>query len=264
MTPKVLCIGSYNIWHAGRVKEDVGAIGRYLSAQRADLVGLQEVDVGTTRMDGMDTLAVIAKAGGYPYYAFTKAFDFGGGGYGTAVLSRFPILDVQTVPLYSAKLEPRAFCHAVIDLGDRRLDICKIAGHTPGSVAVFDAKDQIILTGDAIGSGCGVWMQLPGSTNLQQYSQSLSFFLRWLLNKTESPQFWGGHCLQRWQSAKIPGDNPVTIGLLADLIHLLNGLLRGDIESWDIQLPSAVRAGDRACNAAFGRAEITFNPDNLR
>ena len=122
MTPKVLCIGSYNIWHAGRVKEDVGAIGRYLSAQRADLVGLQEVDVGTTRMDGMDTLAVIEKAGGYPYYAFTKAFDFGGGGYGTAVLSRFPILDVQTVPLYSAKLEPRAFCHAVIDLGDRTLD----------------------------------------------------------------------------------------------------------------------------------------------
>jgi len=122
MTTKVLRIGSYNIWHAGRVKEDVGAIGRYLSAHRLDLVGLQEVDVGTTRMNGIDTLAVIAKAGGYPFYAFTKAFDFGGGGYGTAILSRYPILDAQTVPLYSAELEPRAFCHAVIDLGDRTLD----------------------------------------------------------------------------------------------------------------------------------------------
>ena len=122
MTTKVLRIGSYNIWHAGRVKEDVGAIGRYLSTHRLDLVGLQEVDVGTTRMNGIDTLAVIAKAGGYPFYAFTKAFDFGGGGYGTAILSRYPILDAQTVPLYSAELEPRAFCHAVIDLGDRTLD----------------------------------------------------------------------------------------------------------------------------------------------
>ena len=122
MTTKVLRIGSYNIWHAGRVKEDVGAIGRYLSAHRLDLVGLQEVDVGTTRMNGIDTLAVIAKAGGYPFYAFTKAFDLGGGGYGTAILSRYPILDAQTVPLYSANLEPRAFCHAVIDLDDRTLD----------------------------------------------------------------------------------------------------------------------------------------------
>lgn len=152
---------------------------------------------------------------------------------------------------------------SVIDLGDRTLEICKIPGHTPGSIAVFDAKDDLIFTGDAIGSGCGVWMQLPGSTSLRQYSESLSFFLRWLLRKTESPQFWGGHCLQRWQSAKIPGDNPVTVGLLTDLIDLVNGLLRGNIESWDIRLPSAVRAGDRACNAAFGRAEITFNPENM-
>lgn len=152
---------------------------------------------------------------------------------------------------------------SVIELGGRTLEICKIPGHTPGSVAVFDRTDNLVFTGDAIGSGCGVWMQLPGSTNLHQYQQNLSEFLRWILDRTESPAFWGGHCLQRWQSAQVPGDNPLTVGLLADLIDLVNGLLNGSISSWDIDLPPSVRAGDRACNAAFGRAEITFNPDNM-
>ena len=153
--------------------------------------------------------------------------------------------------------------NSIIDLGGRSLEICKIPGHTPGSIAVFDRKDNLVFTGDAIGSGCGVWMQLPGSTSLLQYKESLSSFLHWLLNKTESPEFWGGHCMQRWQSAKVPGDNPVTVGLLADLIDLVNGLLCGRVDSWDIELPADVRAGDKACNSAFGRAEITFNPENM-
>lgn len=122
MTNREIRIGTYNIWHAGRVKEDVGVIGRYLSDLRLDIVGLQEVDVRTERMNGMDTLSIIAEAGRYPYYAFAKAFDFGGGEYGTAILSRYPILEAQTVPLYSAGLEPRSFCHAVINLGERTLD----------------------------------------------------------------------------------------------------------------------------------------------
>ena len=150
-----------------------------------------------------------------------------------------------------------------IDLGNRVLEICKIPGHTPGSIAVYDSIDDLVFTGDAIGSGCGVWMQLPGSTTLAEYKESLIFFLKWLLNRTISPEFWGGHCMQRWQSAKIPGDNPVTIGLLADLIDLVHGLMEGKIHNWYIDLPPELRAGEEARNAAFGRAEITYNPDNL-
>ena len=153
---------------------------------------------------------------------------------------------------------------SVIDLGDRRLDICKIPGHTPGSVAVFDAKDQIILTGDAIGSGCGVWMQLPGSTSLAEYEQSLLRFQKWLMARSTFPAFWGGHCLQRSVSAKVPGDNPVTMGLLADLIDLVHGLIHGTISGWHIEMSELYRAGSEARNAAFGRAEITYNPDYIQ
>ena len=72
---QTLRIGTYNIWHAGRVKEDVGALGRALAGLELDIVGLQEVDVKTARMDGLDTLKIIAEAGGYPYYAFAKALE---------------------------------------------------------------------------------------------------------------------------------------------------------------------------------------------
>lgn len=150
-----------------------------------------------------------------------------------------------------------------IELGNRTLEICKIPGHTPGSIAVFDSRENLVFTGDAIGSGCGVWMQLPGSTSLAEYEEGLISFMKWLLDRTSSPEFWGGHCLQRWQSSKIPGDNPLSLGLLADLIDLVHGLINGSIEGRHIDLPPDVRAGD-ACNAAYGRAEITYNPDYLR
>jgi glyoxylase-like metal-dependent hydrolase (beta-lactamase superfamily II) len=153
---------------------------------------------------------------------------------------------------------------SVIDLGGRCLEICKISGHTPGSVAIFDERDQIILTGDSIGSGCGVWMQLPGSTSLAEYEQSLLHFQKWLMVRSTYPTFWGGHCLQRNASAKVPGDNPVTFGLLADLIDLVHGLIHGTIFGRHIEMSELYRAGKEARNAAFGSAEITYNPDNLR
>ena len=119
---KSIRIGTYNIWHGERVKDDVGAIGRALADMEIDIAGIQEVDVGTARMNGMDTLAMIAEAGGYPYYAFAKAFDLGGGGYGTAIVSKYPILSAESEALPSGEYEPRAYGHAVIDINGKRID----------------------------------------------------------------------------------------------------------------------------------------------
>ena len=40
-----------------------------------------------------------------------------------------------------------------IDLGDRYFHIVHVPGHSPGSVAIFEPKTGIILTGDAIYDG---------------------------------------------------------------------------------------------------------------
>ena len=130
---------------------------------------------------------------------------------------------------------------SVIDLGGCALEICHVPGHTPGSVAVYDARDEIVFTGDAIGSGCGVWMQLPGSSSLTEYEQSLLAFLRWLLDRGGKMDFWGGHCDQSWESRQVPGFNPVSLGLLGDLIDLVRAVRSGKLTGEYVELAPNLR-----------------------
>ena len=72
--------------------------------------------------------------------------------------------------LTAGKLKPWEEIHdirtdSVISLGGTELTICQAPGHTPGSVVVLETKQNYLFTGDAIGSGCGVWMQVPGGTS---------------------------------------------------------------------------------------------------
>lgn len=149
-----------------------------------------------------------------------------------------------------------------IDLGGCTLEICAVPGHTPGSVAVYDARDGIVFTGDAIGSGCGVWMQLPGSSKLTDYEQSLLHFLGWLLDRGGNMDFWGGHCDQSWESRQVPGFNPLSLGLLADLIDLVRLVKSGKITGEFVELAPNLRERE-ARYAAWGRAEMLYNPDKL-
>ena len=149
-----------------------------------------------------------------------------------------------------------------IDLGGRVLEICKIPGHTPGSVAVYDAREDLVFTGDAIGSGCGVWMQLPGCSALEEYEENLRFFLAWLVERGGKMRFWGGHSNQYSQSKQMPGFNPLSMGLLADLIDLVRGVIAGKIAGSFVDLPENLRVRE-ARSAAFGRAEMLYDPDNI-
>ena len=63
---------------------------------------------------------------------------------------------------------------SVIDLGGGyTVRVLEIPGHTPGSVAFYDEKRELLFTGDAIGSGIGVWMVVPGGTTLSEYRDAL-------------------------------------------------------------------------------------------
>ena len=151
---------------------------------------------------------------------------------------------------------------STIDLGGRILEICDIPGHTPGSVAVYDAEDDLLFTGDAIGSGCGVWMQLPGSSSLTEYELSLRKFLAWCVEKGGTMEFWGGHSNQRWESANIKPCNPLSMGLLCDLIDLTKGLRLGQIEGTYWEFAPELREREVRF-AVWGRAEMFYNPDKV-
>lgn len=100
---------TYNLHHGEGVdgKLDLPRLAAVITASRADVVALQEVDQNATRTGGVDQAAELARLTGL-HVAYGKAMDFQGGAYGQALLSRWPLSDFTVHPLPNpAKVEPR-------------------------------------------------------------------------------------------------------------------------------------------------------------
>ena len=108
-TTDTLRILSYNVHHCnppGKNIIDVPAIVNVVKQSNASIVALQEIDVNTTRSGKeLDQAAAIAKECGM-YFCFGKAIDFAGGAYGVAILSKYPISEVETM-LLSKEADPK-------------------------------------------------------------------------------------------------------------------------------------------------------------
>ena len=63
----------------------------------------------------------------------------------------------------------------VIDLGNRPLRIIDIPGHTPGSIAIIDEKNRILISGDSVQDG-EIFM-FGTRRNLDRYIESLKHLL---------------------------------------------------------------------------------------
>jgi len=92
---------TYNIRHGegadGRV--DLERTARVIRDAHADVVALQEVDRGTSRVKGVDEAEELARLTGLRM-AFACAIPFGGGQYGNAVLTRLEMIrPPQTISL---------------------------------------------------------------------------------------------------------------------------------------------------------------------
>src|SRR6185295_5883839 len=71
-------------------KFDLERIAEVINKEKTDLVGLQEVDRGVRRTQGVDEIVELSKLTKMNY-AFANNLDYQGGVYGVAILSRFPI-----------------------------------------------------------------------------------------------------------------------------------------------------------------------------
>lgn len=109
-------VGTYNIKHAADAGGDLSVIGNVIKESGVAICGVQEVDYMTTRSGGADQPALLAEAAGMEYYKFTPAIDYQGGKYGTLILSHYPIVDFEYIPLYSGGKEGRAIGHAKINV----------------------------------------------------------------------------------------------------------------------------------------------------
>lgn len=112
---------SYNI-HVGvgmDKKLDLPRIAAVINDQRADLVGLQEVDRGVERTGRIDEIAELAKLT-HMDYAFAFNLKYQGGQYGVAILSRYPIRSTDhRLYLNTREAERRGFIRAEVNIDGR-------------------------------------------------------------------------------------------------------------------------------------------------
>ena len=108
-TSTMIRLLAYNIKHGrgndGRV--DLQRTADVIRRVRADVVALQEVDKKVERSGQLNEAKRLAELTGLPYHAFGSFFDYQGGEYGMAIISRYPLRDIKRLRLPDGA-EPRA------------------------------------------------------------------------------------------------------------------------------------------------------------
>lgn len=97
-----LTLASFNICSAhfkqgAYTEENLRLVAEKITKSRAHIIALQEVDRGAARSNGVDMPARLSELTGIPYHYFIKIRDFQGGEYGTAMLSKYPIMAAKTL-----------------------------------------------------------------------------------------------------------------------------------------------------------------------
>lgn len=99
-----LNIMTYNVHHCNppAIKGliDIDAIANVIKSNSIEIAFLQEIDVRTTRVNGIDQALELSQKTGLKYFRFFKAIDIMGGEYGVMILSKYPIDSTMVYPLY--------------------------------------------------------------------------------------------------------------------------------------------------------------------
>lgn len=101
----------------------------------------------------------------------------------------------------------------VIDLGERPLEIIALPGHTPGSIAVLDVKNRILISGDPIQDG-GIYM-FGIQREAHAYRHSLKRLMERHLDRFDA--IWPSH-----------GTLPVAPSLIEALYSAMGRILAGE------------------------------------
>ncbi len=115
-TLKVMC---YNL-RFGELSP-IPDIARYIASENPDIVAVQECDWATNRpkaphQNGVKFMNELAYHSGM-FGIYGKAIDYRGGYYGIGILSRYPILNMETIPLPDVgKHEQRVMLVAEVEL----------------------------------------------------------------------------------------------------------------------------------------------------
>lgn len=164
-----LRIMTYNVKRG----EQTARLAAVIRTVNPDLVALQEIDRGTRRSSGMDTLTQLAESTGM-HAAYGKAMDYDGGAYGVAVLSRFPLGEPEVHALPNeGNLEPRVVMNVAPKLPKGQLQLCVTHLHAGKEAHLREAQAKEVAS---IAARLGSSAVIAGDLNALPDSASLDAF----------------------------------------------------------------------------------------
>jgi len=102
----------------------------------------------------------------------------------------------------------------VIDIGTRKFEVIHIPGHTPGSIALLDRNNKLLISGDSVQTGA-VFMFGKGR-DINMYIESMKKLDKM---KTDFETILPSH-----------GDIPIKADIIPELIEGAERILKGEIE----------------------------------
>lgn len=131
----------------------------------------------------------------------------------------------------------------IFNLGDRKLEVIEVPGHTRGSICLLDTKNRILFAGD--NTNTLVWLFLKDCTPLEVYLKSLQKVAK------RSNEF----------DTVMPGHNePLPTTFINDQIACVKNILAGTCS------PVPYNVGSFSADAmlcTFNNAQVAYDPENL-
>lgn len=150
----------------------------------------------------------------------------------------------------------------VFDLGGFEISTVAVPGHTDGSVVFYMNGRDILFTGDAIGSGHGVW--IFNTDAYRKYDAAVPYLISWLENpenkvNIEKLRVYGGHY---WQRDWLPelGENEMGMQYIRDMQDLLNEIKAGTAATE----PSNLGRPDLDTYFRHGSAIVVWNSEQAK
>jgi endonuclease/exonuclease/phosphatase family metal-dependent hydrolase len=131
----------------------LGDLANVLAGIDADVVLLQEVDVGTKRSGGVNQAELLARQLGTAY-VFAESIPWDGGHYGLATLSRLPIAAVRRISLDVADAsERRIGLELTICFGAVAIHVVNLHADIVADAGAQNVRDLVSALKASIGTG---------------------------------------------------------------------------------------------------------------
>ena len=147
----------------------------------------------------------------------------------------------------------------IFDLGGMEVEAVSVPGHTNGSMAYLLKSQNLLFTGDAIGSGHGVW--IFNEQGFNQYVSAVPYLIQYLKERSvdsDALKIYGGHYWQKdWLD--LPEGEELGMEYLLDMKELLDEMEAGTA----VTEPSNLGRPGLETYFRHGQAIVTWSAEQL-